>query len=591
MSESLKSKASLIQFYLQKGDEERSRAVAEEIIRDNPEDFRGYLLMSYHYYLLKQQEKTLDWIDEALIKGPEEELAIEFALEVYLEFQVNEEKRKELIERGLRIYPSNHFFHQQNAEINKTVNSEQALASYQEAIRLDPFNDQYLGDYSILLYGMNHLEEAEKYEQLTLEANPENSIMLLNFAWIAYQLKRYKKAQMLMDEAIRINPENESIREHFKKIYPTRSSFVRAKIGMNDNLVKLLRYPTVFIWRLFRERIEILFIFAIILLGVLGGLYLISGKSLFIILGMYFLILFISSRISKSMLKKVGFTQAEVKNIKKRTKATQKAALKEMKTEVAKGNESASLRNTTLSSDELEDQLSKIWNSENISTIKEQTKEKTTLSNQRTIEHHSQTETKQKELEELHPTPPATKPMKEYSRWPSYLMIGALILGFMVRFGTFMPNDSRQPEILPEEKLSSIREAQQELSEEQDKEMIEDNQQIVEHLFTAIQEKDEEKVADIVLEDYEPVILENIDDPFLTQLIEGKIEKVIQPTSSLGSYYYLVTNEMENMQAIVKVTVNYITYIYAENWSQTAEEITEFEEIMESMETNGVLIE
>lgn len=590
MSESLKSNADLIKLYIRNGDEERSKAVAEEIIRDNPEDFRGYILMSYHYYLLKQQEETLDWIDEALVKGPEEELAIEFALEVYQEFQVNEEKRKELIERGLHLYPSNHFFHQQNAEINRTVNSEQALASYQEAIRLDPFNDQYLGNYTMLLYGMNQLDEAEKYEQLTLQANPENSIMLLNFAWIAYQLKRYKKAQMLIDEAMRIDPENELIRDHFKKIYPTRNSFVRAKIGMNDILVKLLRYPTAFVWKLFREKIGILLILVIILLGVLGGLYFISRKSFFIILGMYFLILFISSKISKSMLKKVGFTQAEVKNIKKNTKATQKAALKEMKTEVAKGNESASLKNTTLSSEELEDQLSKIWNSANISTIKEQTKDKAAQSNQRTTKP-PQTQTKQGALEEHHPPTPSTQPMKEYSNWPSYLMIGALILGSIVRFGIFMPNESQQPEVLPEEKLSMISEAKQELKEAEDKEMIEENQQIVEGLFASIQENDVERIAEFVLEDYEPVILENIDDPFFIQLAEAKIEKVIQPASQMGSFYYLVTNETENMQAIVKVTFNYVTYIYAENWSKTEEEVAEFEEIMESMETDGVVIE
>ena len=576
MSVSFRNRVGLIELYIKKGEIEKSLEQAEEVLGNDPENFAGYLLMACHYYFLRQSEDALHWIDETLQRAPEDEDVLEIAVMMHLDFQSDEHKARELIELGLRLYPENHHFHAQFAHINRTINMEQTLASYKEAIRLSPRNDGHLGDYAMLLYQNQKVEEAEKYEQLALEVNPENSINLHNFSWIAYQQRKYKKAQTLIDEAIRLEPEDERIRGHYKLVYPTKSSFIRTKMGINLSLLKAVAYPTSFIWVLSKERISYYFLFFIIFSLELGGLFLLLGKNTFIMFGAYILLLITSSKLSKSMLKKAGFTNNDEDLMKQKVDGNQKSALKEMEKVLAKDHGQPKREHAPLSTSELEVQLSQIWNSTNIAEIMENT------------EVNEVSEYQQ----DLH-TSPTSVPYalqmdwpKKQSRWPMVIIIVAIVISMIGRFVPIMIERADLPVPLEPELKETIHTTQENLAQEKESAITDENKLVVEQFMQDVRKGSiEQSLSNIVSEDYASIVLEN--EQFTKQLGNAELEKVIQPHMGLPISYFLLVNAEEGIHAIVEVSFKRITHIYAEDFNQSEEEETKYQKLMEQMDLDG----
>lgn len=570
------NRVSLIKLYIQKGEIEKSKEQAEEVLRNDPESIAGYLLMTFHYYMLKQGEDALHWVEETLRRAPEDEDVLGLAVLTYEDFHSDEDKVRELIEVGLRLYPDNHLFHAKFGNINRTVNKEQTLASYKEAIRLSPRNDAYLGHYAMLLYQDHKLEEAEKYERLAIEVNPEHSTNLLNFAWIAYQRRKYKKAQTLIDEAIRLEPEDELIREHYKKIHPTKNTFIRTKMEINHLLLKAVTYPPIFIWKLFKERISYKLLFFIIFAIELAVLFVLLGKNTFIIFGAYILLLITSSKLAKSVLKKAGFIDNEEKLMKRKVDKNQKSALKELENVLGKDRVQPQREHAPLSSSELETQLSQIWNSTNIAEIKENT----VLNDVSEFEQDLQTS----------PTAvPDQLPIewpKEQSRWPVVIMIAAIMLGMIGRFGPIMIERANRPVPLAPELQETIQTTQENLAQEKESAITDENMQVIEQFMQEVREGTiEQSLSTFVSEDYASIILEN--DQFMKQLGHAEIEKVIQPHMGLSISYFQIVNVEEDFHAIVEVSVKWITHIYAEDINQSEEEEAKYQKLMEQMDLDG----
>ena len=56
------------------------------------------------------------------------------------------------------------------------LHGKQGLAALQEAIKLSPQNEEYLNIIRMAMFNVGNWEEAEKYEQLALQADQENPI-------------------------------------------------------------------------------------------------------------------------------------------------------------------------------------------------------------------------------------------------------------------------------------------------------------------------------------------------------------------------------------------------------------------------------
>lgn len=313
MSESIHENMRMLDLYIQKGEFDRAKNFAFEVIQADTEEFDGYLLMATLYNSMGERDLTLEWINETLQIAPENESVLIVVISIYNELNDDElkMKMKELVELGLRLYPENGFFHNQYAIINQDTNIDVALASYEEAIRLIPQNDKALADYAHFLYENGRLSRAQKYEQLALQANSGNAETFCSFAKVAFEMRRYKKAQSLIQEATRLDSTNPEILEWYKKIYPTKNVFIRLKNDIDHYVSICYVKPSVFLYNLFKQKISVSIIFVFICVLEFIGLCLLFRGNLLVLIGIYLIINFICSKIAKLMLNKVDFIDEE----------------------------------------------------------------------------------------------------------------------------------------------------------------------------------------------------------------------------------------------------------------------------------------
>jgi len=95
----------------------------------------------------------------------------------------------------------------------------------------------------------------------------------------------------------------------------------------------------------------------------------------------------------------------------------------------------------------------------------------------------------------------------------------------------------------------------------------------------------EQSLSTTVSEDYAPTILNN--EQFMNQLGHAEITKVIHPQIGLSISYFQIVNIEEDIQAIVEVSYERITHIYASNIHQSEEEEAKRQKLMEQMEQDG----
>lgn len=292
---------------------EQSIAFAEETINSQPDSPIGYVLKALHHYYINEQKEALSWANQAYELAPESEESLTIALAFYHETELQQEKWKNLTKTVIQLYPNNDYFHFMHAVIHLNVDFNQSKKSYQEAIRLNPNNAEYVAYYAYMLYFLKENKEAQKYEELALQKEPNNPAFLNRFALIAYDRRKYKKAQKLINKARQLDPENTVIRTSFKKIHPTENAFVRAKREINNVIQNAFATPAVWLWRtIFKENISVmlvsflLFVTEFVLLGVLTGRYGLALVVIYLIWG------YISQQITRAKLSKAGFTMAEL---------------------------------------------------------------------------------------------------------------------------------------------------------------------------------------------------------------------------------------------------------------------------------------
>ncbi len=593
MRELLNQKINLILFYIRNGEIEKSKEVASEMIKDDPEAPFGYMLMAVHYFRLQQAEDAFLWVDEMLQRAPEDEFVLMTAASLFEEFPYDGTmtKRRELIEIGLRLYPENSYFHAEHALLHSD-DIEQASKSFQEAIRLKPHDDVYLGNYAIFLYQTKKLKEAEKYEELALQANPENRNNLVDFAWISFQRRKYKRAQTLIDQAMRLDPSDPNIRECYKKIYPTKNILVRAKTELNHILLRCWAYPAIKLHDLFKQSIHFRLLAIIVMLMELGGLFALLGKNFFFIIGGYILLLLLSKNTTKSMLKTAGLTDAEEEAMKSSSKLTQEAALLEMKKELSINKVNPEANTHTLSASELEEQLATIWNSDNIEAIRKQTEANATIS---PLEPHQEkplfltnTGTTSEASDDKKETTPIVWE-KEYKNWPAIILVFVMVLGFAVRHVPAAIEKAKQPKPISTEVRESVDKAAEKQRLEEDKATVKDNLPVVTHFTQSIRDGSlADTLPALVSRDYEPIIREKINHPLLGQLANARAEKV----NNIGiTSYFLLVNDQENVKAIVVVIFGKIKRINAEGWSDSVKDKEDLQKWLTSVEENGKNIE
>jgi tetratricopeptide (TPR) repeat protein len=117
-----------------------------------------------------------------------------------------------------------------NAELSKYINAQLGDAyngagdhaksdeAYELALKLDPYNDHVLNNYSYFLsLRKQNLPRALQLSQKLIERNPTNATFLDTYAWVLYVTKDYAKARQYLEKAVQTDPTGVSatIIEHY----------------------------------------------------------------------------------------------------------------------------------------------------------------------------------------------------------------------------------------------------------------------------------------------------------------------------------------------------------------------------------------
>lgn len=576
MYETIQSRINKFHMFASRRMYEQCREQAEALIQIKPEEPIGYLLMAQYSYFVQIHEDVLTWCEEALLRGPEDLRVLVTVTALHQSIQCDKEKRMELVETGLRLYPYHEFFHIHYAILHEGVDNEQAKASYEEAIRLNPHHEQYLGWYATFLHDIGQSKEAEQLEKLALQEDPENEQNLFRFAIKAYENRKYQKAQMLMEKAISQNPNSYWMREYYKEIYPSKNKIVRAKLQLDHALLKIWKYPSEILRKLLFEKIPLEYcMLFVLILGFVGMMSLFGVYTLIAATG-YILLLIISVIISNSMLHAVGITDEEEIKMKRKVKSTQLAALKKMQKQVANSKKNPKEKQeTSIPRDALEVQLAKVWDSDSIAAFKEQALTQ------------DDTEARKRSSHTNNQPVPIDWP-KDHSNWPFYVI--GIVMIIMAAF-RFIPSTTTETVSKPTEKvtLEDLEEKQSELKElteavENQVSITSDlDQSTINQFLQAVKEDNlEESLPDLIAEDYRPIIQQNLTSPLFKELAEARVVMVHQ---SIATTYFLVKNEQENSKTVVEVLLGEIMHIYAEKWDESEKE--EFHRLVEEIESNG----
>lgn len=277
------------------------------------------------------------------------------------------------------------------------------------------------------------------------------------------------------------------------------------------------------------------------------------------------------------MLKEAGLTAKEETNLKKQARTAQKSAMKEMKRTVSTKTEQQEPIEPKLSPYELEAQLAAIWSSENIGKIKELT------------------ETKGAEEPQAPPQPEKERQLtawpKEHTKRPAYLLIAALALLLAIRVLPALQEDEASIPAETQESVAAFMDGQE---QEEDLVIINEARPVVDLLLKNIQDdRLLENIADIASNSYEPVMVIKLNNPFLKELADAKIEKAMKLDLIVPVSYFLLVHEKDQMdhKTIIEVKAGQISYMYADKWNDTEKEKEEYERLLERIEKNGFEIE
>ncbi|SDC93009.1 Tetratricopeptide repeat-containing protein [Terribacillus halophilus] len=566
MSQLVPSKEEAIKFYNDnnKYGAHTVKEYAEQVLQEDPASPRGHFILGIYYLYSSQNEKAIECWNHAFSLAPTNLEVIDTYISYHRIANLVTERLKEVIDSSLQLYPDNPFLHYERASIFIHIDTEEAITSYKEAIRLAPQEADFSAELSILLNNLNREKEAEKYERLSLQADPEDWLNLKFFADIAYSRKKYKKALQLIEHAIRLAPAQPEVRESYFNIIQTRNPFTRTMFHIADILFIV---PAGWLQTLFGKKIQLKYYRYFVMLLESIILFLLFGPYALGIIGVWTISLFIGRKLAKSEVLKSGITATEENRMMDKAVQNQQEAISELQATIQP--RASQQKAKTLSEEELEKQLQSMWQEADITAVKNR---------------------RAQEKEHAAHVPASTQPVpykeiKEYRRLPASLLIGAIMAAYIIV--KFYPMWETKMNAVPvdHELQASITEHHAEMKEEQQAERLETTTQgsmdTAEQFLELVNGTD---AGGVIGEDLAARLQENGADPLVDALKGATITKEIQPYQGLPISYVLLTNEAENMKAILEITGGKVLKIYAESWNETTEDQTKYNHLLIKMD-------
>ena len=173
-------------------EKERSRSlvpILEQLLEPTDSMPEVLMALAYAHSFHKQYAESLDYFDRVTTADPEHLLNARF-----------------------------YFWH--GAAFERTGNIDRAAELFYQAIQLEP---DYPEAYNYLAYmwaenGL-HLEKAETYVQIALDAIPDSGAFIDTLGWIYFQQGRYQEAYTEIQRALTLIPDDPTILDHMGDIY------------------------------------------------------------------------------------------------------------------------------------------------------------------------------------------------------------------------------------------------------------------------------------------------------------------------------------------------------------------------------------
>jgi|HubBroStandDraft_6_1064221.scaffolds.fasta_scaffold717658_1 tetratricopeptide (TPR) repeat protein len=150
--------------------------------------------------------------EEQIIKNPKNDTAYVNISGAY-ELQGKDLRAMEILLKGIAQNPTPKIWMKIAHLELKAGRKQEALAVFQEVIKLDPKNSMALNNAAYILASTNNIKEAEKLAKKAVKLEPKNPEYLDTLALVYFKKGQPKEAENLIKEAIKLAPEN----EHFKK--------------------------------------------------------------------------------------------------------------------------------------------------------------------------------------------------------------------------------------------------------------------------------------------------------------------------------------------------------------------------------------
>ena len=132
----------------------------------------------------------------------------------------NYKKAVESLTDGLEFVYNNNplllsFYSSLGDAYNAIKEYEKSDKAYDDALKIDPDNDEILNNYAYFLsLRKEKLEKAEKFSRRSNELSPNNRSYLDTYGWILYQQGKYKDAEVWLARAVKIGNKS-AIAEHY----------------------------------------------------------------------------------------------------------------------------------------------------------------------------------------------------------------------------------------------------------------------------------------------------------------------------------------------------------------------------------------
>jgi tetratricopeptide (TPR) repeat protein/tRNA A-37 threonylcarbamoyl transferase component Bud32 len=115
-------------------------------------------------------------------------------------------------EQAIRLNPNDAAYHNRKGTALLALKRHQeALAAYEEAIRLNPTNDDYHDNRGIALSYLQRYQEALAAYEQAIRLNPNYALAYRHKGDVLDDLKRYREALAAYEQAIRLNPNDAQI--------------------------------------------------------------------------------------------------------------------------------------------------------------------------------------------------------------------------------------------------------------------------------------------------------------------------------------------------------------------------------------------